>query len=100
MKRGHWPVNQNQDHWLLLRQEPGGRQDIPLSIPDLIRCYREYMAFATNHIPTQKEFILNMEEKINDPAFLGDLTALLRPDELYDPRMAWDLVKTDIIWKL
>ncbi len=51
-------------------------------------------------IPTQKEFILNMEEKIKDSAFLRDLTALLRPDEMYHPQKAWDQVRTEIIEKL
>jgi len=73
---------------------------IQLNISELIRCYREYMTFSADHIPTRKQFILNMEEKITDPAFLGDLTALLRPDELYNPQSAWELVKTEIIEKL
>lgn len=63
----------------------------------LIHSYREYMKFAVNRIPTRREFILNMEAKMQDPEFLGDTTALLRPDVPYDPLEAFNLIRAELI---
>lgn len=63
----------------------------------LINCYREYMKLSPGKPPTRKLFLANMEEKMNDPDFLGDTTALLRPDEGYDSNKAWDLVRAELI---
>jgi predicted nucleotidyltransferase component of viral defense system len=66
----------------------------------IIRCYKEYIRFVVDHPPTQKEYLLNMEQKIEDPEFLGDIGMLLRPDENYNPHEAWKLVSTELIEKL
>lgn len=63
----------------------------------LIQSYLEYMKFAVNKPPTPREFILNMEAKMQDPEFLGDTTALLRPDVPYDPLVAFNLIRTELI---
>ena len=47
--------------------------------------------------PLQKSYLKNLEDKMNDPEFLGDTTALLRPDEIYDPYDGFRLVKTELI---
>jgi predicted nucleotidyltransferase component of viral defense system len=47
----------------------------------IIHCYREYMDFVVDNPPTKKEYLLNMEHKIEDEEFLGDISMLLRPDE-------------------
>lgn len=66
----------------------------------IIRCYREYMGFAVDNPPTHKEYLLNMEQKIEDEEFLGDTKMLLRSDEKYNPVKAWELVKNQLIEKL
>lgn len=66
----------------------------------LIRCYREYMAFSTDHPPGKREFILNLEAKITDPEFVGDTKGLLRSDENYDPLTAYAIVKSELIDKI
>jgi len=66
----------------------------------VIRCYREYMAFSVDKPPTQKEYLLNMEQKIEDDEFLGDMEMLLRPDEKYNAVDAWELVKSRLIEKI
>jgi hypothetical protein len=71
-----------------------------LDTDKIIRCYREYIGFAVSQPPTQKEYLLNMEQKIEDDEFLGDISMLLRPDENYNPQIAWELVKTELIRKL
>ncbi len=66
----------------------------------IIRCYREYMGFVVVNPPTQKEYLLNMEQKIEDGEFLGDTAMLLRFDEKYNPHEAWELVRSQLIEKL
>jgi predicted nucleotidyltransferase component of viral defense system len=66
----------------------------------IIHCYREYIGFVVDNPPTQKEYLLNMEQKIEDDEFLGDISMLLRPDENYNPQVAWELVRRELIEKL
>ena len=58
------------------------------------------MNFSVEKPPTQREYLLNMDAKMQDPEFLGDTTALLRPDIPYDPLKAYELVKTSLIEKI
>ena len=71
-----------------------------LDTENIIRCYREYIGFVVDNPPTQKEYLLNMEQKIADEEFLGDTEMLLRPDEKYNPLEAWELVRSQLIEKL
>ena len=71
-----------------------------LDVDAIIRCYREYMQFVVEKSPTQREFILNMEAKMNDSEFLGDTTAILRPDVPYNPQEAYELVRTQLIERI
>jgi predicted nucleotidyltransferase component of viral defense system len=79
------------DIYIALVQKP------ELDLDALLHCYREYMKFSTAKPPTQKEFLLNMEAKIHDSAFLGDTTGLLRQDVQYDPQAAYELVRQKLI---
>jgi len=72
-----------------------------LDLEKVLACYREYMNFVVgNNAPTQKEFLLNMEEKMLDTDFLGDTQLLLRYSEAYDPQEAYEVVKTNLIEKI
>ena len=68
-----------------------------VNIENLIRCYREYIGFAVENPPTQKEYLRNMELKMQDDEFLNDTNLLLRPDEKFNPQEAWELVKSQLI---
>jgi len=48
-------------------------------------------------IPSQKSYLTNLEAKMKDPEFLNDTTALLRPDETYNPKDGFNLVKSELI---
>ncbi len=67
---------------------------------DIIRCYKRYISFVTSQPPTYKQYILNMEEKMQDTDFLNDYKLLIRPDITYDPYKAYDIVKSRLIDKL
>lgn len=74
-------------------------------VPDLdreaiLKCYQDYMKFVVDHSPNQKQFLQNMEAKMLDSEFLGDITALVRPDEDYNPYEAYEIVKTELIEKI
>jgi predicted nucleotidyltransferase component of viral defense system len=71
-----------------------------LDIDKIIRCYREYIGFVVDNPPTQKEYLLNMEQKIEDEEFLDDISMLLRPNENYNPQSAWEFIKVKLIEKL
>jgi len=71
-----------------------------LDTENIIRCYREYIGFVVDNPPTQKEYLLNMEQKIEDEEFLGDTEMLLCPNENYNPLEAWSLVRSQLIEKL
>jgi predicted nucleotidyltransferase component of viral defense system len=66
----------------------------------LLHAYRAYMQLSVAQPPSQKEFILNMEAKMLDPEFLGDTTALIRPDTPYNAADAYATVKTELIERI
>lgn len=66
----------------------------------VIVCYLKYMDFVVDHIPTYKEFIVNMEDKIQDDEFLGDTAGLLRVGDEFQPTQAFELVKAYLIDRL
>jgi predicted nucleotidyltransferase component of viral defense system len=71
-----------------------------IEIEKVIRCYRRYMNFVVSNLPTHKQFIQNMESKMNDPDFLEDMENLLCSDETYDTQEAFQIVKEKIINRL
>ena len=66
----------------------------------LLTCYKKYMQFVVDKLPTQKEFIQNMEEKMKDKEFTGDIQMILRPGIEYDNGKAYEFVKQEILEKL
>lgn len=74
--------------------------NLDLDTNKLIKCYQEYMALSVDKPPTQKQFLRNMEEKLEDPDFEGDIFALLRPGVEYNQAKAYELIKTELIEKI
>jgi predicted nucleotidyltransferase component of viral defense system len=67
----------------------------------LIKCYKEYMHFSLEKpIPSKKEFLMNLEAKKVDADFLGDIAALLRPDEKYNHEEAFTIVIDTLIERM
>jgi predicted nucleotidyltransferase component of viral defense system len=71
-----------------------------LSKEKIIQVFQNYMKHEITGIPAKESFLKNLEDKMKNPEFLGDTTALLRPDETYDPIEGFDLVKKEIIEKM
>jgi predicted nucleotidyltransferase component of viral defense system len=79
------------------------QKDLDLNFDQILTCYREYMNFVVgSNAPTQKEFLLNMEEKMQDTDFLGDISGLLRIESsnTYEPQKAYEIIKSQLIEKI
>jgi hypothetical protein len=46
---------------------------------------------------TQKQYILNLDEKMKDDEFINDTNFLLRPAEVYNPVDAYNLIKKNFL---
>ncbi|MBN8687720.1 MAG: nucleotidyl transferase AbiEii/AbiGii toxin family protein [Chitinophagales bacterium] len=66
----------------------------------LLSCYKEYMQFVVDKLPSQKEFMLNMEEKMKDKEFTGDIQMILRPGIEYDNQKAYEFIKSELLEKI
>jgi predicted nucleotidyltransferase component of viral defense system len=82
------------DLFIALSQKPD------LDIEALLRSYHEYIVLSVEHPPTRRQFIMNLEIKMKDSDFLGDTMALLRPEVPYDPHVAFDLVRKELIQRI
>lgn len=71
-----------------------------LGLSSVIHCYKQYMKHSVSQPPTQSLFIRNLEAKIQDSEFLGDIKGLLRPEIKFDPAAAFELIKTNLLEKL
>ena len=74
-------------------------------VPDLdcgkvMTAYERYLGFTASHLPTYKEFVLNMEGKLLDEEFLEDTKMILGPETQYDARQAWELVWQKLVDRL
>jgi predicted nucleotidyltransferase component of viral defense system len=74
-------------------------QNPALNPENVIYCFKKYMEWEEKK-PTYKLYVSNMEDKMQKDEFLGDTKTLLRPDEVYDAKEAYKIVKEKIINKL
>ena len=71
-----------------------------LDINKIIQCYKKYMEFSNKRAATSLEFTLNLEDKMQDDDFIGDIVGLLRPDVKFDMYNAYELIKQELIEKI
>ena len=71
-----------------------------LDVQQVLECYRRYIEFVADRAPSYKEFVQNMEQKMQDEEFLEDVTPLLRPEIQFDPHIAYSLVYEQLIDKM
>ena len=67
-----------------------------VNIDKVIEAFRHYMNEEGNGV-SQKEFIANMEMKIEDAEFVGDMHGLLLSVIAYDKNEAYEFVKKEIL---
>lgn len=75
-------------------------ENLEVDTDKIIECFYTYMYHEDNKAPTAREFELNLEEKMEDNEFNGDIVALLRPEIEYDQDIAYKMVSAKIIQKL
>lgn len=66
----------------------------------VMECYRKYMEFVVDRVPSYKEYVMNMQEKMEDSEFLTDVIPLLRPSTNFNPHEAFQLVYDTLIDKM
>lgn len=71
-----------------------------VNVGKLIEAFKYYMNEEKRHRVTQKEFIENIEKKIDDTDFIVDMNGLPRSGIMYDINSAYQLVKKEILEKL
>ena len=71
-----------------------------LDIQKVLDFYRNYIEFVADKAPSYKEFVQNMEQKMQDEEFLKDVVPLLRPEILFDAQRAYSLVYEQLIDKM
>ena len=70
-----------------------------VNVDKVIKAFRHYMNAEGNRV-TQKEFIENIEKKIEDADFIVDMNGLPRSGITYDINSAYEFVKKEILEKL
>lgn len=69
-----------------------------IDVTRVLECYQKYMEFVVEKVPTYKQFVQNMELKLQTPEFLGDMDILIREGaNRFNPTTAYDLVKKTFI---
>lgn len=67
-----------------------------VNVKKVIEAFKHYMNQEGNAI-TQKEFLENMEKKIEDADFSGDMNGLLRSGIAYDINEGYEFIKKEIL---
>jgi predicted nucleotidyltransferase component of viral defense system len=67
---------------------------------DAVSCFKQYMAFSDMKVPTGKEYLLNLESKMNDRLFVSDTEGILRPGIEYIPARAFEAVKNTFVERM
>jgi len=65
-------------------------------VEKVIQAFKHYMNEERNTV-SQKEFLENMEKKIEDADFKGDMNGLLRSGIVYDINDAYEFVKSNLL---
>ena len=69
-----------------------------LNASRVLECYQRYMEFVVESVPTYKQYLQNMELKMQDADFLSDMDILVREGATrFDPVAAYEHVKTTFI---
>ncbi len=71
-----------------------------VDIDKILLCHEKYISFVAEQPPSYRQFIANMEEKMQNPEFTEDMTMILRPGLAYDPHEAYAIVREKLIERL
>ena len=69
-------------------------------VEQVLRCWRRYKSEYGEDLPSWKEYVANVAEKLSDTEYRLGMTALLRPGVVFDPIEAWANMKSRIVDRL
>lgn len=72
-------------------------QHIPFDYDKVLAVYHTYMEFVVDAPPTYKQFLLNLNDKENNPEFSGDTEGLLREGVNYDESKAFEWIRDEVL---
>jgi len=75
-------------------------KNLDIDTDKVIHCYKVHMENAVSKPPTQKQFLINMNDKMSDREFLEDIRLVLRQGMEYDNQEAWELVRSELVEKI
>ena len=71
-----------------------------VDIDAVLRCWKRYITHGGKTVPTTKEFLANMEEKLAFPEYCDDVKLMLRPGTDFSVDTAYSFVKGSFIDRL
>ena len=71
-----------------------------VDIDKILLCHEKYISFVSEQPSSYRQFIANMEEKMQNPEFTDDTTMILRPDLPYNPHEVYAIVREKLIERL
>ena len=63
-----------------------------VDVDKVLQCYKKYMEFVVDKAPSYKQFVNNMQEKMEDAEFTNDMQSLLRPGITFNASDAYPLI--------
>ena len=77
------------------------RRNMDLDLDKIIHCFKQYITESTGKKPpSNREFFINLEAKMTDKGFTGDIEGILRPGIIYNQDEAFHWISDEIISKL
>lgn len=76
-----------------------GLTELKVKPVNIVEAFKEYVKKENKSI-TGKMFLRNMDLKMKERIFLGDIEGLLRPGENFNANEAYELVKTELIERI
>lgn len=71
-----------------------------VDVDKVLQCYKKYMEFVVDKAPSYKQYVNNMQEKMEDPEFTNDMQSLLRPGISFNASDAYPLIYETFIDKM
>lgn len=68
-----------------------------VDVPTVINAWREYMGFRGGEVPSSKQFLENMDQKMQTVDYLSDVQPLLRNGIAFDPWCAYEAFKSTFL---
>jgi predicted nucleotidyltransferase component of viral defense system len=73
---------------------------LDIDVEKVMHCYKIHMEHAVDKLPTRKQFLASMNEKMTDRDFMEDIRLVLRQGVEYDNEVAWEFVKEELVEKI